>query len=115
MFEDLFKLASRYDDNHKIGTNWPRVTTTATHTSFPITFGSIEAFFELEKPKVWNECVKAPKKAKGGRNLKVNGCGQLENCCVILSYFSGWGILRRQERKHSIELQELKVNKLQML
>ena len=97
------------------GTNWPRVTTRTTHTSFPITLGSIKDSFKLEKPKLRNECVSAPKKAKGGRNLNFNGCGQLENCCVILSYFYGWGILRRQERKQSIELPELKVDNLQML
>ena len=43
-----------------------------------------------------NECVKAPKKAEGGRNVNwlVSGCGQLENtwryimkCLVIFAFF----------------------------
>ena len=42
---------------------------TMTHTSFPITFGSIKDFFEKDKPKLQNECVRAPKTADGGRNL----------------------------------------------
>ena len=56
-----------------------------THTSFPITFESIEDFFELEKQKLRNVCVKAPTKAKRERNLnwQVYGCGQLENCTLI--------------------------------
>ena len=101
----------------KTGTNWARVTTATTHTSFPITFGCIEEFFGVEKSKLQNECVRAPKKAKEGRNLdwQVNGCGQSENCCVTLSYFYGWGIQRQKERKQSIELLELKANNLQML
>ena len=56
-----------------------------THTSFPITFESIEDFFELEKQKLRNVYVKAPTKAKRERNLnwQVYGCDQLENCTLI--------------------------------
>ena len=56
-----------------------------THTSFPITFESIEDFFEPEKQKLQNVCVKATKKAKRERNLnwQVYGSGQLDNCTLI--------------------------------
>ena len=56
-----------------------------THTSFPITFESTEDFFELEKQKLRNVCVKATRKAKRERNLnwQVYGSGQLDNCTLI--------------------------------
>ena len=38
---------------------------------FSFTFGSTEEeFFELEKQKLRNVCIKTPIEAKGGRNLK---------------------------------------------
>ena len=56
-----------------------------THTSFPVTFESIEDFFEPEKQKLRNVCVKATKKAKQERNLnwQVCGSGQLDDCILI--------------------------------
>ena len=59
------------------------------YTSFPITFESIEDFFEPEKEKFRNVCVKAPTKAKRERNLnwQVYGCGQLANCTLISVLF----------------------------
>ena len=66
LFKDPYKLASRYDDNN----------------SYQF---SNHIFLSWRKNKLRNECVRAPKKAKGGRNLnwQVNRCGQLENSCVI--------------------------------
>ena len=44
------------------------------HAIFPFTFGSTkEEFFELEKQRLRNVCVKEPVETKGERNLKWPG------------------------------------------
>ena len=44
-----------------------------THTSFPITFESIEDSIELEKQKMQDACVKATKTGKARMKFKLAG------------------------------------------